>query len=105
MILLAKQTGEIVQFGIMRIRLDLCTNPVREAIMSEQVPLGRILIENDVMRSIEPTAFFRVDLSPPMSDWFGQTGTTYGRLGIINLEGQPTVELCEILAPIRQGSP
>src|SRR6516162_58215 len=36
------KSGRVVQFGIMRVRLDLCDPEVRETIIAAQVPLGRI---------------------------------------------------------------
>ncbi|MFL5329449.1 MAG: hypothetical protein ACJ8C4_11095 [Gemmataceae bacterium] len=92
--------GLVVQFGIMRINLSDCPEAVRHAILAEDTPLGRILIEHDVMRRIEPTAFMRVEVQPPLATWLAQTGTTYGRLGFIHVNDKPAVELIEILAPI-----
>jgi len=94
--------GRVVQFGVVGIRLDFCSEPVREAILAERTPLGRILIEHDVLRRIEPTAYFRVTPGPKLTEWFGLPGprTTYGRLGIIHCDGQPAIEVLEILAPV-----
>lgn len=101
-ILLKLQTnGRVVQSGIVRIHLQHCSNPVRETILAEQTPLGRILIENNVLRRIEPTAYFRVQPGPYLRNWFGRIDPfeTYGRLGIIHCDGQPAIELLEVLAP------
>jgi hypothetical protein len=94
--------GRVVQSGIVRIHLPFCSEPVRAAILAEQTPLGRILIENDVLRRIEPTAYFRVRPGPYLRNWFGRNDPfeTYGRLGIIHCDGQPAIELLEVLAPI-----
>ena len=94
--------GRVVQFGVPHIRLNFCSEPVRAAILEEKTPLGRILIEHDVLRRIEPTAFFRVIPGPKLTEWFGLAGprTTYGRLGIIHCDEQPAIEVLEILAPI-----
>jgi len=91
-----------VQSGIVRIHLSFCSDAVREVILAEETPLGRILIENDVLRWIEPTAYFRVCPGPYLRGWFGRTDpfSTYGRLGIIHCDGRPAVELLEVLAPI-----
>ena len=72
------------------------------ALAASGTPLGRVLIQHDMLRRIEPTAFLRVKLSPRMASWFGsQPGTeTYGRLGVIYTGDQPVVEVLEILAPI-----
>jgi hypothetical protein len=101
-ILLALQkTGRVVQFGIFRIDLRLCSAPVREAIVAGRTPLGRILIENNVLRRIEPTAYLRIAGKAPQMRWFGLTEpqTLYGRLAIIHCDGRPAVELLEIVAP------
>lgn len=102
-ILLTRQRdGVVVQFGIVRIRLDYCSEPVRAAILRQDTPLGRILIEHDVLRRIEPTAFLWVEPGPVPASWFGPAGAerpTYGRLGYIFCDGQPAVELLEIVAP------
>jgi hypothetical protein len=94
--------GRIVQSGIVRIHLQYCSEPVRDAILAERTPLGRILIEHNVLRRIEPTAYFRVKPGPYLRGWFGRTEPfeTYGRLGIIHCDGEPAIELLEVLAPI-----
>jgi len=101
-ILLAlRGNGRVVQFGIMRIHLQYCSAAVRREIVAEQTPLGRILIQHNVLRRIEPTAFLRVVPSPAMAEWFGlhQRQPTYGRLALIYCNEQPAVELLEIVAP------
>jgi hypothetical protein len=93
---------QVVQFGLVRINLGVCPEPVRNAIVEGQTPLGRVLIQNDMLRRIEPVAFLRVALSAKMADWFGVApGTaTYGRLGVIYTGDRPAVEVLEILAPV-----
>jgi chorismate-pyruvate lyase len=101
-ILLALQkSGKIVQFGLMRVHLRHCSPAVRDEILSETTPLGRILIRHDVLRRIEPTSFLRVVPGPAMQEWFGLESPrpAYGRLALIHCDGQPAVELLEIVAP------
>jgi chorismate-pyruvate lyase len=101
-ILLALQsTGQIVQFGLVRIHLEYCSPAVRDAILAGQTPLGRILIDHDVLRRIEPTAFLRIVPGPAMMAWFGLEEPTpcYGRLAYIHCDGQPAIELLEVVAP------
>lgn len=102
MILLALQgSGKIVQFGIVRIHFRYCDEGVRQEILAENKPLGRILIEHDVLRRIEPTAFLRITPGIQMMKWFGlqQPATTYGRLALIHCNERPAVELLEIVRP------
>jgi chorismate-pyruvate lyase len=101
-ILLAlRGTGRVVQFGIMKINLRHTNQQVREEIIAGQTPLGRILIQHNVLRRIEPTAFLRVLPDAAMMKWFhlDKPVRTYGRLAIIHCDGQPAVELLEIVAP------
>jgi chorismate-pyruvate lyase len=101
-ILLALQgTGRVVQFGIARVHLQYVNPAVRDEILAGRTPLGRILIQHDVLRQIVPTAFLRVRSWPAMAKWFGREGewTTYGRLAWMHCDGQPAIELLEIVAP------
>jgi hypothetical protein len=100
-VLALQKTGRVVQFGIMRIDLGLCSPAVRSAIVEGRTPLGRILIEHDVLRRIEPTAYLRIHGGPAQMRWFGMTGehTLYGRLAYIHCDGRPAVELLEVVAP------
>ncbi len=101
-ILLALQsTGKIVMFGIVRIHLQFCSAAVRQEILAGQTPLGRILINHNVLRRIETTAFLRIIPGRPMRGWFGLNEPTpsYGRLALIHCDDEPAIELLEIVAP------
>jgi hypothetical protein len=95
-------TGRVVQFGIVRINLGFTSPAVREAIVAEGTPLGRVLIEHGVLRRIEPTQFLRVIPGPAMMRWFGldRPRPTYGRLAYIHCDNQPAVELLEVVTPV-----
>src|SRR4051812_9930513 len=54
-------TDRVVQYGLVRIDLSLLPPVVRDAILAQDTPLGRVLIEHNVLRRVEPTAFLRVD--------------------------------------------
>ena len=106
-LLTLKDNGaKVVQFGLVRINLGVCPEPVRNAITEGKTPLGRVLIQHDMLRRIEPLAFLRVTLSPTMAEWFHVApGTeTYGRVGVIYTGDRPAVEVLEILAPIMEKS-
>jgi len=101
-LLTLQKTGQVVQYGVMRIHLRYCSDEVKQQILAGQTPLGRILIEHNVLRRIEPTAFLRVVPGPAMRQWFGlpKTEPTFGRLAIIHCDDRPAVELLEIVAPV-----
>lgn len=103
-ILLAlRGSGEVVQFGIVQIDMSLLAPAVREEIIGQKTPLGRVLIRHDVLRTVRPVEFFRASLSPAMSGWFGlsQPQPTYGRLGVIYTDHKPAIRVAEIMAPVR----
>ena len=94
--------ANVVQFGLVRIDLGVCPEAVRTAILEGKTPLGRVLIQNDMLRRIEPVAFLRVSLGRTMAEWFrAAPGTeTFGRIGVIYTGDRPAVEVLEILAPL-----
>ncbi len=100
--LCAGADAKVVLAGIMRICLATCEAAVREAIVGGVTPLGRILIENEVLRRIEPHAYLHVELTPRLRELFrvGEGhSVTYGRVARIICAGKPVVELLEIVAP------
>ena len=96
-------TRQTVQFGAVRFDLTCCSEKVRHAILEEKTPLGRILIDNNILRRIEPTAFLQITPGPKLAGWFGlsRPEICYGRLGVIFCDDRPTVAVLEILAPVR----
>jgi hypothetical protein len=100
-LLTLQSTGRVVQFGLVRVNLALCSPAVRDEILAQKTPLGRILINHNVLRRIEPTAFFRLTTDADLMRWFSldKPHSTYGRLGIIHCDGKPAIEVVEIVAP------
>ena len=101
-ILLTRQSdGRVVQFGLVRIHFQYCSEAVRDEIVAGQTPIGRILINHNVLRRIEPTAYLRILPGPALAEWFTikPSQPVYGRLALIHCDDQPAVELLEIVAP------
>ena len=92
----------VVQFGLVRINLGVCPDAVRAAITDGRTPLGRVLIQHNMLRRIEPVAYLRASLSPVMAGWFGVApgAETFGRVGVIYTGSRPAVEVLEVLAPL-----
>jgi hypothetical protein len=103
-LLTTRDDSRVVQFGLVRINLAACTEAVRNEIIEEKTPLGRIMIRHNMLRRIDPIAYLRLVLADPMAGWFGvPPGTvTYGRVGVIYTGEKPAAEVLEILAPISQ---
>jgi chorismate-pyruvate lyase len=101
-ILLRRQSDlRVVQFGIVRLALDALESAAREEILSQQAPLGRVLIEHGVMRAVQLLGLWQVACGSELAEHF-QTApghTTYGRTALIYCNGEPAIELLEIVAP------
>jgi len=105
MILLTNsETDQVVQFGIVRFNFQYVTEAVKQEILARQIPLGRVLINHNVLRHIDLGALLKIKLGPQMADCFeAEEGVeTYGRLATIFCDGQPAVDLLEIATPFAQ---
>lgn len=102
-ILLTKQgTDKVVQFGIIRFDFKYVTPAVKEEILAQQTPLGRVLIRHNVLRHIDLNALLRVEAGPALAKHLQMPvgATTYGRLATIFCNGRPAIDLLEITAPL-----
>ena len=113
-ILLDTPAGKIVQHGIVRIDLAHLEPATASAILQARQPLGRILIEAGMLRDVRGVQLLEIMPGPHLQDLFRLTTTrsagialpagiggapVYGRVADIQLDGRPTVELLEIVAP------
>lgn len=99
-ILLTRQSdGRVVQYGVMRIRLDLLPAQARAEVVSEGTPLGRVLINHDILRSVHLFSLFKVAPGEVLKKWLtaGKNTPVYGRTALIYCNGEPAVELLEIV--------
>lgn len=89
----------VVEFGIMRMNLDLVADDVRKEIEAGEAPLGSILVKHNVLRRIEPRWYLKFDADSPMASHFGraQHGDVFGRVGIIYCNDEPAIELLEVV--------
>ncbi|HWB01155.1 MAG TPA: hypothetical protein VG713_21850 [Pirellulales bacterium] len=102
-ILLArKRDGAVVQYGIMRVNFDYLSPRVRAEIESEHTPLGRVLIQHDVMRRVRLAGLWQVTPGSELRKLFEipSPRITYGRTAVIECNGEPAIELLEIVAPL-----
>lgn len=102
-ILLKRQSdGKVVQFGLVRLCLDFLEPDIRQKIESQDTPLGRILIEHNVMREVQLISLWKVTPGEELRKLFGLANSdlTYGRTALIYCNGVPAVELLEIVTPV-----
>jgi chorismate-pyruvate lyase len=96
------QSGRRVEFGAIKIMLDLLPDEVRQAILRERQPLGRILAESGVEFSSQPRGYLRVI----SDDFIGRSldlngpHALYGRRNTLSDPwDRPLAEIVEILPP------
>ncbi|WP_153557480.1 hypothetical protein [Roseimaritima sediminicola] len=93
---------QAVQFGIVRFNFQYVTQRVREQIEAGQIPLGRVLIQHNVLRHIDLGAIVRFEAGPGLARYLqmNEGEETYGRMATIFCNGAPAVDLLEISAPL-----
>jgi chorismate-pyruvate lyase len=99
-----RSDGRVVQYGIMRVRFDHLNDRVRRQIESEDIPLGRVFVENNVHREVELISLWKVTPGDELRELLDmQPGQiTYGRTAMIHVDKEPAVELLEIVAPVEE---
>lgn len=91
----------IVQYGIVRLDTTTLEPEVWQQIESEKIPLGRVLIEHNVLREVELCGLWRVKAGPRLASLLHLKigDVVYGRTALIHCDKVPAIELLEILAP------
>lgn len=62
-----------MQFGIVRLALDTLDAATRDEIISQKVPLGRVLIEHGVMRAVQLLGLWQVTCGVELAHHLGST--------------------------------
>jgi chorismate-pyruvate lyase len=101
-VLVAENSNKPVEFGAIKIILDLFPNEAQEEILKEQRPLGRILNQYKIAFASRPRAF----LSVPADDFISTTlkldraTVLFGRRNtLVDAWERPLAEIVEILPP------
>ena len=101
-IVLTRQSDDqVVQFGVVRIHRQLLPEKARDAIEAKDTPLGRILIEQGLLRHVELLDIWRCEPGEELAQLLRMEPgeTTYGRTAIIHVDSHPVIELLEIVSP------
>jgi chorismate-pyruvate lyase len=96
-ILLSNEKGEIVQYGIVCLDLSPLPAASRQAILGKDQPLGRILIASGLHREVQAVELLEVIPGSAFGGLMQASGATFGRVAEIRLDGQPAVELLEVV--------
>ena len=101
-VLLTDGKSKAVEFGAIKIFLDLFPLVARNDILAERLPLGTILGKYRITHTSRPKGFLQIESDEFINGALGLSGkhTLYGRRNTLsNPDGQPLAEIVEILPP------
>lgn len=101
-ILLRRQSDQkVVMYGIVRLFLPTLEQSARDEILAGNIPLGRVLINHDVLREVRLGELWHVTSHNELAGYFNGSDSieTYGRTALIYFNDMPALELLEIVAP------
>jgi len=99
-IVLVRQRDSVpVLFGIMQVNLAGLPDIVRLEIESQALPLGRIMIRHHLLREVEACQMWQIKPGKELQHHMNcsEDSELFGRSARILVEGQPAVELVEIV--------
>jgi len=105
-VLLLDGTDQAVEFGAIKINLDLFTPEARRQILKEQRPLGHIMQECGIKHRSRPKAFLRLASDKFINQALQLSGAhvLYGRRNtLFDPQERPLAEIVEILPPVVEG--
>ena len=96
-----RSDNEVVQYGIVRLHLDSLNATVREEVNGQDIPLGRILIQHNILRMVRLLSLWRILPAEELCGMFSldQPQVCFGRTALIYCDTVPAVELLEIVRP------
>lgn len=100
-LLLTQSSSLVVQYGIVRLNTRFLPPEPRDEILAQKKPLGRVLIEHDVLRKIELFELLQFRAGKRLAELFSiPIGTpVYGRTAMLYCNNEPAIELLEIVRP------
>lgn len=97
-----RHTGKAVLYAITLLKIDALEPDTWGDIESERTPLGRVLIEHDIVREVQRCDLWQLRAGPGIASLLSVSiGTMlFGRTASIRCNGKRAIELLEILAPV-----
>ncbi len=99
-----RSDSKVVQFGIVRLDFRYVSEEVRRQIESRQTPLGKVLIDHNVLRQVQLVGLWKIAPGDDLRQHFSMPTDSplplFGRTALIYCDGEPAVELLEIMSPV-----
>lgn len=88
-----------VLYGLVCLDSSTLESELFDAIRRGETPLGRILIDADVLRTVERKRLWRITAGPTLARLGGVApgAAVYGRTALIRFDGRPAIELLEVV--------
>ena len=104
--LVTGNSRRIVQYGIVRLDFTKLEPEVWKQIESQQIPLGRVLIEHNVLREVQLCGLWKVKAGPSLASLLHLRigDELFGRTALIYCDGRPAIELLEVVSPATNSS-
>lgn len=95
--------NRVVEFAIIRIEACRCAERFWDVLMEGKTPVGTILTQNNVQTRVQADTFIEVTPGPELMTHFkmNMPEVLYGRFATHYWEGEPAVQVLEILPPHR----
>jgi chorismate-pyruvate lyase len=99
--LVTERTGRVVQYGIVRLDTGMLDDEVWKQIESQSTPLGRVLIDHNVLREVQLCGLWEVKAGNSLAELMRLDvgDRVYGRTALIYCDRVPAIELLEIVSP------
>jgi len=97
--LVGARSRRVVQYGIVRLDVAALGEDVWRRIEQQQMPLGRVLIEHNVLRKVQLQGLWCVHAGAALASLLevSRGETVYGRTARIYCDREPAIELLEIV--------
>ena len=95
------ESDRVVQYGVVRLDVNALQSDVWNEIESQATPLGRVLINHNVLRDVQLCRLWKFHSGQRLASMLEmEPGTSvYGRTALIYCDGHPAIELLEVVAP------
>lgn len=95
-----QQDGKVVQYGIVRLNVSALAPEVWAKIESRQIPLGRVLIEHNVLREVQLCELWEFKAGAMLAKYLNTDvgDAVFGRTALIYCDGEPAIELLEVVS-------
>jgi len=92
----------VVEFGLIRLDLQFVPQPIWQEIFHQRTPMGELLLRHNILQRIQPKWFLKFEPGSSVLNWMGAKydKPLYGRLGTIYCNGEPAVEVLEVVTGV-----